>query len=96
MTEEKRIIFLEGQKVILRPFNKATDLKDVTRWMNDPEVRRWVSGYLPVTENEEEEWFDNLGKNKDRIAVAIEIKKEGSGLVPFLKTSCVIANEANC
>jgi RimJ/RimL family protein N-acetyltransferase len=70
--KEERIIFLEGKKVILRPLNKRTDLEKTVKWINDPDVRQFVSNFLPVAEQEEEKWFDNRRDND--IVLIIETK----------------------
>jgi len=73
--EQQKIVFLEGEKVILRPLNKATDLQNCVRWMNDPEVLQFLSRVNPVSFMEEEEWFDNLANRHDDILLAIETKE---------------------
>lgn len=73
--KEKRIIFLEGKKVILRPLDKEKDLEKCLRWINDPEVRQFISAFLPRNKKQEEEWFDR--DDKDGVRLAIETKKGG-------------------
>ncbi len=71
--QKEKIIFLKGKKVNLRPLKKHTDLNKCLRWINDPEVRCFLSSYLPVSEQKEIEWFDEKDENKIRLA--IETKK---------------------
>lgn len=59
----QNVIFLEGRKTILRPLNKETDIPFITRWINDPEVRRFVSNYLPQSVSMEEKWIDSRMNN---------------------------------
>ncbi len=66
-------IFLVGRRVNLRPFSRA-DIPTLTRWINDPEVRQFVLATLPFTEQQEEEWFNKLGKNNENIVLGIETK----------------------
>jgi RimJ/RimL family protein N-acetyltransferase len=76
MTENnqaKRIIFLEGKKVNLRPFSKE-DVPTITRWINDPEVREFVAATFPQTEKQEEEWVGKIGSNNSDIVLVIETK----------------------
>ncbi len=54
------IVFLKGKKVILRPLVKA-DAPLFARWVNDAEVRQYVSNFLPKTMSYEEEWIAGLG-----------------------------------
>src|SRR3989344_1628530 len=68
-----RVVFLRGKKVILRPPSKSTDLETFIRWINDPEVRLYVKCFLPVTEGEEEKWFDELaGRRTTDVVLVIE------------------------
>ncbi|MEK7634867.1 MAG: GNAT family protein [Patescibacteria group bacterium] len=69
----KRVIFLEGKKVNLRPFSKE-DVPTITRWINDPEVREFISATFPQTEKQEEEWVNKLGSDANNIVLAIETK----------------------
>ncbi len=73
MSNESRMRFLSGRIVNLRPFAK-TDLPTLVRWVNDPEVRDFVSIVFPQTEKAEEEWLNKLGSNHDNITLAIETK----------------------
>ncbi len=77
MPEEKRVIFLKGQKVILRPMRKSTDLAACERWINDPEIRPYLLSFLPLTEKQEEEWFDNLAKSSNDVILAVETIADG-------------------
>lgn len=72
MRKKERIIFLKGHKTILRPLDKQTDLDACVRWMNDPEVRRFISSHLPTYRIAEEKWFDELPDKKENITLAIE------------------------
>jgi RimJ/RimL family protein N-acetyltransferase len=67
-------IFLLGRRVNLRPFSKD-DIPALTRWINDPEVREFVSSTFPQTEKQEEEWFNKLGSDDKNIVLGIETKE---------------------
>jgi len=69
--DEERVFFLKGKKVVLRPICKETDLDSIYRWINDPEVNKYVEGYLPMTKEAEAEWIDRMSKNED-IILAME------------------------
>lgn len=73
--ETERVIFLEGKNVILRPLEKETDLLKAVRWMNNDEVRYFIARYLPVSRDEEGDWFDGLKNREKDIVLAIEMKK---------------------
>lgn len=76
------IIFLKGRKTILRPLHKETDLPLITRWINDPEIRRYVSNYIPQTISMEEEWIDSLSKktNTDIVLIIEAVFSEGNSV----------------
>ncbi|MFA6495259.1 MAG: GNAT family protein [Candidatus Paceibacterota bacterium] len=76
MKTQERVVFLVGKKVVLRPLNKETDLVATIRWVNDPEVTRYLNHTLPITEREECEWFDGIGKSAKSITLAIETKDD--------------------
>lgn len=67
-------IFLVGKRVVLRPFSKA-DIPTLTRWINDPEVREFLTATIPQTEKQEEEWFNKLGSDDKNIVLGIETKE---------------------
>ena len=46
------------------------------KWFNDPEITQYLITYRPLTRDMEEEWFDNLNKNGNRIVFSIQILKE--------------------
>lgn len=71
-SKKERITFLKGKKVVLRPLYKETDLEKSLKWINDVEIRNFVTAFLPSTKKQEEEWFD---KEDDGIRLAIETKR---------------------
>jgi ribosomal-protein-alanine N-acetyltransferase len=64
------IVFRKGEHVILRPFNRI-DVPTLCRWMNDPEVTKYLMRPLPITENEEGEWVNDLPKRKNDVVLGI-------------------------
>lgn len=74
--------FLIGQKTILRPV-RPSDAPIFTRWMNDPETRRYLLRRFPVTEMSEEAWIKknaDLSQNPTDLVFVVEIK---DGNVPI-------------
>lgn len=70
-----RIVFLAGEKVVLRPLIKG-DMDKILIWLNDPEVTQYLRRNHPLYEKEEEEWFERLGRQKQTdIVFAIETRK---------------------
>jgi diamine N-acetyltransferase len=52
---------IQGKRVRLRRDERADIPKFVT-WLNDPEVRRYLSLMLPISMVNEEQWFENMLK----------------------------------
>jgi RimJ/RimL family protein N-acetyltransferase len=48
-----------GDRVRLRAIEKD-DLPRFVQWLNDPEVRRGLSRYLPLSLEEEQKWFESM------------------------------------
>ena len=55
--------------VILRPLDKEKDLENVTKWINDPEIRPFVSNFVPLTKKDEEEFFDRKKENERLVVI---------------------------
>ncbi|OGZ42067.1 MAG: hypothetical protein A3C80_03650 [Candidatus Ryanbacteria bacterium RIFCSPHIGHO2_02_FULL_45_43] len=72
--ESAKPSFLIGKSINLRPFSRD-DIPTLTRWINDPEVRVFLTATLPQTEQQEEEWFNKLGSDDKNIVLAIETKE---------------------
>ena len=48
-----------GERLRLRAIERE-DLPRFVTWLNDPEVRRGLCLYLPLSQGEEEKWFENM------------------------------------
>lgn len=72
--ETNRIVFLRGRKTVLRSPSKA-DIPNLLRWMNDPDVRVYLSGYMPFTEGMETAWIESLDKQTNDIVLMVETKE---------------------
>lgn len=63
-----------GERVRLSR-NERADLPHFLEWLNDPEVRRYLSGNLPLSQAHEEAWFENmLKKPAEEQPFSIEIR----------------------
>lgn len=62
---------LRGEKVRLVPVDRALHFDNALRWMNDPEVTRYLSLSTGVTPGMEEEWFQKVQKRETDYAWAI-------------------------
>lgn len=67
------VVFLRGDRVILRPVS-VEDVPLMLKWINNPNVRKYLSVPFPTTEGEEMEWIENLHKRKQNdVTLAIEV-----------------------
>ena len=65
-----------GERIRLRGAEKD-DLKSFILWVNDPEVTKGLTIYLPMTMWEEENWFGNLARRpQPERPLAIEMRIE--------------------
>jgi RimJ/RimL family protein N-acetyltransferase len=65
--------FLIGFKIYLRPLERD-DARTVMGWLNDPEVRRTLQVYRPISLKAEEEFIDKLGQNDNAVTLGIAVK----------------------
>ncbi len=63
-----------GHKTRLRAIERE-DLLTFVRWFNDPEVRRYLDMYLPMSKAEEEAWFEAYLKDDTSRNFAIETEE---------------------
>ncbi|MDD1768201.1 MAG: GNAT family N-acetyltransferase [Methanomassiliicoccales archaeon] len=57
---------LEGKKIRLRAVERV-DLPIFVKWINDLEVTEFLAINPPMSMEEEEKWFANLGKTEDKV-----------------------------
>lgn len=64
----------EGSQVRLVPIEASRHLEGALRWLNDPEVTRWLLiGDLPITRLAEEDFLDRMSRGTDTdVLLAIE------------------------
>jgi RimJ/RimL family protein N-acetyltransferase len=53
---------INGERIRFRAIERA-DLPHFVDWINDPEVRRGISSYLPLSLVREEQWFEAMLKS---------------------------------
>ncbi len=58
------LYFRRGKKTFLRPVLRE-DAKLFIRWINDPEVSRFLLAHHPMMEKHEEDWIDSMTKDKE-------------------------------
>lgn len=64
---------LKGQRVLLRSIKKS-DLSNMLKWYNDPEVIQYLSLYLPMTEMGEEKWLEDICTKRKETDVVFMIE----------------------
>jgi diamine N-acetyltransferase len=71
----KEGIMLYGKRIRLRA-NERTDLPSFVKWLNDIDVRRFLSMTLPISQATEEHWFEDMLKRPpEEQSLGIEIKE---------------------
>jgi RimJ/RimL family protein N-acetyltransferase len=69
---------LIGKRVRLRGL-ELTDLPNMQRWINDPDVIRGLTIYTPYSSVDEQNWFDTMMKGpKEEHAYVIEIFEDNN------------------
>ena len=68
--DDKPIVFLRGERVNLSPI-QAGDAPLYARWLNEPDTRRHLTMYKPITLAQEEEWVRGAGKRDNNIVLAV-------------------------
>jgi len=64
-----------GERVRLRAVERE-DISKLHEWVNDPEVTRGLSMYLPMSLSDEENWLNSLASHDQREKpLAIEVRK---------------------
>ncbi len=64
-----------GHRVRLRAIERS-DIPNFVRWFNDPEVRQYLLMYSPMSEAQEERWFERQLEGADHL-FAIEALVDG-------------------
>lgn len=73
--ESDRAIFLSGKSVVLSPYSEEAHLTQCWRWINDPEVRRYLKNDQPISFERERELLRDLTKNPaENLFLIIETK----------------------
>lgn len=66
-----KVVFAKGFKTVLRPVDKS-DASLFQRWINDPDIRKFVHNTFPMDLQAEERWIDSLSKRENTLIVVIE------------------------
>ncbi len=65
-----------GERIRLRR-DERSDLPKFVEWLNDPEVRRYLTINLPISQAYEEGWFENMLKRPlEEQPFAVEIRED--------------------
>ena len=62
---------IQGKRVRLRAV-EPSDLPDYHRWLNDPEVTRYLKIYTPLSMLDEEAWYEEMRADRSQMVFAIE------------------------
>jgi RimJ/RimL family protein N-acetyltransferase len=65
-----------GENIRLRAVERS-DLPWFVEWLNDPEIRSGLSLYLPLSQADEEIWFDQMhARPADLHPLVIEVRNQ--------------------
>lgn len=71
MKIQNKIVFLRGKKTILRPISES-DIPFFIKWINDPEVAKFIARHWPLMELTEKKWLEKKAESDDSIVLVIE------------------------
>lgn len=67
-----------GDQVRLRAL-ELSDVPTMVGWFNDPEVRRYLLVFAPMSQMAEERWLKDIGASRDDFVFGIEAPTEAGG-----------------
>jgi len=71
-----------GDRIRFRAVERE-DLPTFKKWINDPEVRQGLGVYLPLSSEDEEEWFEGVRKHPpDERNLVIEVRQPDELSIP--------------
>ncbi|MCL5997534.1 MAG: GNAT family N-acetyltransferase [Chloroflexi bacterium] len=76
MMHEPGYRFLSGERVLLRPVERA-DLPSIRKWANDPDIRCLTGEVTPMTEKGADEWFEKISNDPGRVWFVIVVQESG-------------------
>jgi RimJ/RimL family protein N-acetyltransferase len=65
------VIGIAGPRIRLVPLDKERHLENYLRWLNDPEVTRYLTLNWPLTRLAEERWFERAAEDETHLVWAI-------------------------
>jgi RimJ/RimL family protein N-acetyltransferase len=72
-SREAEVIY--GERIRLRAVERS-DIPNFVRWFNDPEVRRYLLIYAPISGAQEEQWFEQMleQQGKEQFVFAVDAR----------------------
>jgi len=70
----KRPVFIYGEKINLSPVDEG-DIRRLCQWINDPDIRRFITVYTPKTMTEEKEFVASASTKRNAVIFAVLDKK---------------------
>ena len=79
--KQNRVVFLKGKTTVLRPVSD-NDVPLLTKWINDPRVRRFIKSIFPRTDGFERDWVAELKKKSETdVVLIIEVRGKAIGVM---------------
>ncbi len=83
--KRESVVFLKSKRVILRPIEKS-DLPTMQKWINDPQTNKYLSVYLPMRIEDEQDWYEKTLSSDRNIVFAIIVDEK---LVGTMGVHCI-------
>jgi len=65
------VVGVVGPRIRLIPQDKELHLENYVRWLNDPEVTRYLTINWPLTRLAEEQWFERMAEDESNLVWAV-------------------------
>ena len=70
------VMFLQGKRLYLRPVER-NDIPLLQKWINDPEVRKYLNNSFPMSLTDEEKYFERISNSsKNDVTLAVVRMKD--------------------
>ncbi len=70
---DERILFYEGDRIYLRPI-ELTDEQKLRKWINDPEIWRYLVIRTPMNAVREREWIEGQGLSATEVSFGVVVR----------------------
>jgi RimJ/RimL family protein N-acetyltransferase len=87
--EQNRVICLKGERVILRPFEIATDFELFVKWINEKDIVRCLLRIVPTYRHSQLAWFQSLPNSTDIVFTVETVDGSIIGMIGLEKINLI-------